>query len=250
MLDGVASYSQQFKELAAGWNEIELRLKEAEHISDTAIIPAINELRYAGRRLADILEIATKKEGVPDKDLLNEHVQAVGIFFKNAKHDIVDAITAHIARRMRFVMRKYPLSDIERLAPEFVKMKDEIDRIEDLTAQSRKDRNLRAQIYDQIGEDVLPKVMRFAAGDLSKAEIAFVMLDRYVRLRAYVLMFIFTALAVACGVAVYNMFPHSSLWVSVIGVVGSLASVVSICLQWQQIKNLLPTGWGEERSRR
>ncbi len=42
---------REFEELLAYWRDIECWIKTAEQVNTRAVIPAINELRYAARQL-------------------------------------------------------------------------------------------------------------------------------------------------------------------------------------------------------
>jgi hypothetical protein len=62
----------ELSRLLAYWRTIEFWIKKAEQVNDEAIIPAINELRYASRQIFNAWRILGKEEELTEgeKDVI------------------------------------------------------------------------------------------------------------------------------------------------------------------------------------
>jgi hypothetical protein len=90
----------QLSSLTERWRNLEERVKEAEQISGTVIIPAINELRYAGRRFFEAWLIAAKPE-VSEQEAteFHKHIVMAEQYFNNADHDLSDSLVMFFSER-------------------------------------------------------------------------------------------------------------------------------------------------------
>lgn len=102
-----ASSKESLKTLYKKWGQVQGELKEAEQINQLAVIPAINELRYAGRILVAALahhslELNLAKE-TGDSELdgksLNDAIVIANQYITNAEHDISDALIYFFQKR-------------------------------------------------------------------------------------------------------------------------------------------------------
>jgi len=59
----MSSAGERFQEFRRLWTEAEARLKRTEHVSTLLIVPAVNELRYAGYHL--LLSLAEEDQVLP-----------------------------------------------------------------------------------------------------------------------------------------------------------------------------------------
>lgn len=74
------------------WATIEGKLKDSEHLARGVIVPAINELRYAGRRLLMVANIVSKARIKRDEvSELRKELILARQYLQNADHDIADA---------------------------------------------------------------------------------------------------------------------------------------------------------------
>lgn len=86
-------YSKELTEIVEKWNSIEERIKDAELICGEAVVPAINELRYAGRQFVDAMSIFTRGNlTLADFEKIDTHIKNVQYNLMNADHDCTDAI--------------------------------------------------------------------------------------------------------------------------------------------------------------
>ena len=70
------------------WNEAETWVKKGENINGAPVIPAINELRYAGRRLVDALAAHQQEDSGKAKN----PIKAAKDNLSKTKHDVVDSL--------------------------------------------------------------------------------------------------------------------------------------------------------------
>jgi hypothetical protein len=91
---------RQLRELHSLWNKIERRAKDAEQFRGDSIIAAINEMRYAGRRIVDVLgamHLVAEDASTNDDDIA-ENLIVAKTYLINADHDITDAICFSLTR--------------------------------------------------------------------------------------------------------------------------------------------------------
>lgn len=144
----------QLTEIAKRWDKVETRLKEIEQISGEARIPAINELRYAGRQIADAL-----LKQITNADGIENHVMVAHQYVRNADHDITDALLDFIKRRLNRALSQYSLATVTSHYPYVPEMKDAISKAEAMIRNSRGDRSKRDAIYDEIYENIIIKLV-------------------------------------------------------------------------------------------
>jgi hypothetical protein len=85
------------------WNRIERRAKEVETFKGEARIPAINEMRYAGRRIVDFL-VATSSD---DHEAARDHLIMAKAYLLNADHDLTDTTLFIVSERLNETERRY-----------------------------------------------------------------------------------------------------------------------------------------------
>ncbi|GAA0757115.1 hypothetical protein FHS52_000383 [Erythromicrobium ramosum] len=90
----LGDYEEILTEIASEWGVAEEEIKLAEQIHHKVVLPAIKELRYAGRRLADALgAIARGAPATEVKDLIAD----ARFRCHCARHDVIDASLLKIA---------------------------------------------------------------------------------------------------------------------------------------------------------
>ncbi|TCQ02108.1 hypothetical protein C8J34_12230 [Rhizobium sp. PP-F2F-G36] len=132
--------------LITAWNRVELRLKEVEQISGEARIPAINELRYAGRQLADAL----LKKMNDDEGGIESHIIVAEQYIRNADHDVTDATLDYVKRRIQQSLRLYGRDTVAKKFPYVTEMEAHISDAEEAIRNSRLDRSKRDEIYTNV----------------------------------------------------------------------------------------------------
>lgn len=144
--------SARLATLAAFWNQIEKRVKEVEQLrSGRPAIPAINELRYAGRKFVDAWSyIAKPNPSDEDNDNCEECIVVANQYLINADHDAIDAALVFVYRTVYDVKKKYGAKRLLGAVPNFLDILDEIDLYKSMVSTSREDRAKRTEIYTEI----------------------------------------------------------------------------------------------------
>ncbi len=147
-------------EIAALWNRIEARAKRVEQFRGEAIVASINEMRYAGRRIVDVIVLenlgkSTDGDGATVRDNLN----IARNYLINADHDLTDSVLFFVHRHIFRVLDRHGRAKVERLCPPFVKLYPEIKVAQEIVRGSREDRNKRSADYTRLAEDYVPKAI-------------------------------------------------------------------------------------------
>ena len=87
-------HASLFADIQREWNAAEESIKRSEQIALDVSIPAISELRYAGRRLVDAMDIAQNGGNAQKVTAVLEDAR---FCCHRARHDAVDAALSKIA---------------------------------------------------------------------------------------------------------------------------------------------------------
>ena len=85
--------SDYLAEFSREWMYAEETIKLAERVRNEAVFPAIQELRYAGRRMVQVFDITSSNTPLTDEQKKECHrhaIEAIENCYK-AKHDAIDA---------------------------------------------------------------------------------------------------------------------------------------------------------------
>lgn len=152
MLD--PALDQLFKDLIAQWNIAERRIKKAEQVQGNEVVnSAIFELRYAGRKVVDALQLI---EGADWKDRqVHEQIRryladAIEDCVK-AKHDSIDAMIDFVTTWFDELEGRIGLRALTQMFPEYLDVTSRIATVQDKIAHSRQHRTTaRDSVYDEI----------------------------------------------------------------------------------------------------
>ncbi len=155
------------------WNRAEGDIKQAEQVCSKVIEPAINELRYAGRRLIDAIGSANAEGD-------HRHVESLltdALFdCHRARHDAVDAATSKIALDLDILRDKLGIDVVLQAFPSFPVLMGEVDSVREKIVASRKIRENRENIYTGIEAVDFPALVssynRFKASEPIMRELA------------------------------------------------------------------------------
>lgn len=138
-------------ELLNRWNVVQGRLKRAEQISQFAVVPAINELRYAGRMLVAALAKATPSEenGIPT---LDDAIVTASQYITNAEHDISDALIYFYQKKADDLNHRYGAEAIRKSYPEYSGLLKNLKTARNLVIASRADISKRKDNYAKLVE--------------------------------------------------------------------------------------------------
>jgi hypothetical protein len=148
-------------EVAKLWNRIERRAKAAEQIRGEAIIPAINEMRYAGRRVVDgLAAVEWPVPGAPDDarlQELDEHLIMAKNYLVNADHDITDAICFLVLSRVSQAVEQHGMLRVCTVYPAFSELYPAVLEAQEIIRGSREDRRQRVAEYEKLADVYIPK---------------------------------------------------------------------------------------------
>lgn len=160
------------------WNDVQGNLKQAEQINQLAVIPAVNELRYAGRILVHVLAsgqcgvdlageaavdlaaeakergVTTEREDGTSDELdemsLNEAIIVARQYLKNAQHDISDGLVYFFQQRVDELNSRYGAAAIIERKSTYSDIVERLRQCRELVIESRTNLSLRDKNYAKI----------------------------------------------------------------------------------------------------
>lgn len=145
-------------EVTALWNRIEERAKEVEHFRGEAIVACINEMRYAGRRVVDVLHYQENGTAPADFDA-RENLAIAKNYLINADHDLTDAVIFFAHIRILRVIDQHGLDKVCSLCSGFKDLYPSLKEAQEIVKGSRADRTRRRAEYDRLAADYVPKII-------------------------------------------------------------------------------------------
>ncbi|TXM92019.1 hypothetical protein [Methylobacterium sp. WL116] len=146
------------------WNIAEQRIKRAEQVRGNEIVAAaIFELRYAGRKIVDSIELVLNFDIGTNLDkraaVLNFVADATEDCVKS-KHDAIDAMLNFVTSWFDDIEKKVGPEQLQTIFPEYLKVLGLIAGIQERIAESRADRNrLRDAIYNRIDGEEYERIL-------------------------------------------------------------------------------------------
>lgn len=156
-----APTSEQFpfgailRDIAKEWNKAEAAIKRSEQIAGDVSIPAISELRYAGRRMIDALD-ASHHNG--NEDRIKALFEDARFCCHRAQHDAIDAAMAKIGIDLDNLTNKLGFEAVLHAYPDFREFYSDFSIARGKIALSRGNRNDRIGIYEAITAVDLPNL--------------------------------------------------------------------------------------------
>jgi len=137
----------RFESIANEWDKAEKAIKLAEQVCDSVVIPAVAELRYAGRRIVDAINAA--KNGCPSEQV--EGLIADAEFdCHRSIHDAIDAALNEMSIQTDLLAKEMGYDVVNNSYPEFVDFSKKLVAARQQIASSRGDRDNRQAIYESI----------------------------------------------------------------------------------------------------
>jgi hypothetical protein len=133
--------------IATEWNAAEFDIKLGEQVNRKVVFPAIKELRYAGRRLADALVLISQGG---DEDSVRELLIDARFNCHCARHDVIDAATLKMAIDMDLMFEKLGHEAALFAFPKFPQLYQSIQDAQVMIAAAREKRENRQEIYAEI----------------------------------------------------------------------------------------------------
>ncbi|MCJ2119306.1 hypothetical protein MKK65_22500 [Methylobacterium sp. J-001] len=151
--------------LITQWNIAEQRIKRAEQVRGNEIVAAaIFELRYAGRKIIDSIEIVLNFDIANDTEkrsrVANYLADATEDCVKS-KHDAIDAMLNFVTSWFDELEKKVGPKRLHETFPDYLEVLGLISGIQEQIAESRSDRNkLRDAIYNRIDGDDYERILK------------------------------------------------------------------------------------------
>jgi hypothetical protein len=144
-----------FKAAIAQWNIAERRIKKAEQVQGNEVVnSAIFELRYAGRKIIDALQLILNANWQNDRDVYERICRYLADAIEDcvkAKHDSIDAMIDFVTTWFDELEGKIGLKKLLELFPEYLDVTTRIVAAQDKIAHSREHRlTSRDSVYDEI----------------------------------------------------------------------------------------------------
>lgn len=163
MLD--SDVKESLGNIKAVWDRTELIIKRAERIRGQVVEPAINELRYAGRRLVDAMHLADEASaGSSARKNFDSFVQDCLFRCYCAQHDAFDASILFVQRVIKEYETEFGLSLMHKQYPWLADLKAKIMEADELIITSRSERGKRYDVYQDLADNFLPGIV----GDYKK----------------------------------------------------------------------------------
>lgn len=137
------------------WDLAEESIKRCEQVARGAIIPAIKELRYAGRRIVDALNKGHKGGNEQEMRALLEDAR---FNCHRARHDAMDAALDVMAMDFDNLTKRLGYDAVIQAYPDFQSLYRDFAHARKLIATSRGDRENRNAIYELISNIEFPDI--------------------------------------------------------------------------------------------
>ena len=145
---------ERLGELLNEWDRAEESIKQAEFIQDEVVLPSINELRYAGRKIVEALRLSDDDPSRAEL-LLNDAI----FDCMRARHDAVDAVTAFISIKLDALTEELGVDVVISCFPRMPELIAALGEVEDAIVVSREKRTDRDAIYETLHRADLPRII-------------------------------------------------------------------------------------------
>lgn len=149
-------FGNLYKQICQEWNKAEQDVKRAEQVCDEVIIPSIMELRYAGRRVVQALELISQ-DG--DKEEAKKLLHDAWFNCHRARHDAIDASTTQMAKVIKIAVKKLRYSAILQAFPQFSQLWYKLQTTRRKIVESRGSSRQRDEIYEIVEDTNFPEVL-------------------------------------------------------------------------------------------
>lgn len=151
-----SDYGDIFADICREWDEAEKDLKRAEQVAEQVVFPAIKELRYAGRRLAQAMKLASA-DG--DKAEIQKLLQDAAFNCHRARHDAIDAASAQIAKILDLACEKLGHDVVLAVNPQFSELIQKVEGLRDKIVKARGSPEDRDRIYEIVENADFPNLI-------------------------------------------------------------------------------------------
>lgn len=143
---------QELTRLLRYWREIEFWIKRAENVRQEAVIPAINELRYASRQLFNAVRVYSETRALTDGDghILQKRLCLAEQYLINADHDITDAIISIADELFVHIEQEFSIGEFVPFFPDYFSAKELVRECLKESEETRHNYDLRQEKYESI----------------------------------------------------------------------------------------------------
>ncbi len=141
-----SEFIAQVADLCGEWNTTEEWIKRGEHFGNAIILPSINELRYAGRRLVDAFAAAQRG----DAKGAERHLLVASEDLMKARHDVVDAVVYYVSQEANRIRKTVGAGYLQKYFTQYGDLFGLLKTMAQKTTQSRGDRTRRNEIYESV----------------------------------------------------------------------------------------------------
>jgi hypothetical protein len=156
-----------FRAIQEEWDLAEEVIKLAEQVTSHAVIPSIQELRYAGRRLIDALH--GYAAGEPD-ERVRALLEDARFSCHRARHDAIDAAISTMGIDSESIARQMGYDVVHNSYPDYVNYLKRLDEVRRAIVVSRGRRSDRDEIYAAITAGDFPGLVQDYK-DLRRSEV-------------------------------------------------------------------------------
>jgi hypothetical protein len=166
------SANEELAQLLIHWQKIELWIKRAEQVNGRAVIPAINELRYASRQIFNAMKLL-QSDSLNDGtcNVIRKRLNIAEQYLLNADHDICDAVVGFYDEVIKNLDEKYGISQIAILYPLYPLVRTTVHTSRELIAGARADYEKRRQHYEDLRTTHIPSLIK-SYSSIVDAEVA------------------------------------------------------------------------------
>ncbi|MEA3008860.1 MAG: hypothetical protein QOJ91_552, partial [Sphingomonadales bacterium] len=156
-----------FSAIQDEWDRAEEVIKLAEQVTAHAVIPSIQELRYAGRRLIDALHAYTSGEPI---DRVLALLEDARFSCHRSRHDAIDAAISTMGIDSEAIARQMGYDIVHSSYPDYVNFLRRLDEVRRAIVTSRGRRSDRDEIYAAITAGDFPGLVQDYK-DLRRSEV-------------------------------------------------------------------------------
>src|SRR5208283_5086123 len=155
-----ACVREDLARLLSHWKTIEFWIKRAEQVNKKAVIPAINELRYASRQLFQAVKLFQNEEfSDGDKSVIRKRIIIAEQYLLNADHDVCDAIVGFFDENIEYLDKRYGISQITIFFHDYPKLRQIIKESSALISDSRHEYDNRKRNYEKLRDKHFPVLL-------------------------------------------------------------------------------------------
>lgn len=148
------------EQLAEEWNQTEQIIKLSEMVTGKAILPAIRELRYAGRRAVTTFSAMVSLNGKDeDFERHKRELEDALLHVYRARRDATDAAIVIIGLEVEGLREKYGAREIQQVYPAFRELTLLVRDAQIGISEARRNLETRADNYRGLERNLLPKLV-------------------------------------------------------------------------------------------